>query len=305
MFRHYLFIVILFAGLITQSCASLKSSDVRTGEKDKNTTFISTNSQKQIDILEKENQKMRDRNEILNQQINRLKKQIQMITNENKNDIALVKHQYKLMNEQINRLREENRKMRDEDEADMARIRDQNEILNQQISLLREENLRIRGENKTETARIKDQNELLNQQISKIKEENKKIRDKNETLKLKIGDQKRLLNQQISKLKNHKQIIRSQKQGLSKSKIKVKVSCGDGNLGSANKMAKRLRKMGYKTQLIDYAPQSDFERNTVYFSLKSESEAKRLSAGLGGNTILKPMNCPSEFDLIVVTGKRL
>ena len=92
-------------------------------------------------------------------------------------------------------------------------------------------------------------------------------------------------------------------EGNSKSKIKIKVSCGDGNLGSANEMAKKLRKMGYKAQLIDYASQSDFEQNTVYFSLKYENEAKNLSTGLGGNTLLKPMNGSSEFDLIVVTGK--
>ena len=96
-----------------------------------------------------------------------------------------------------------------------------------------------------------------------------------------------------------------QTEGFSKSKIRIKVSCGDGNLGSANEMAKRLRKMGYKTQLIDYAPQSDFEQNTVYFSSKFEKEAKNLSTGLGGNTVLKPMNGSSEFDLIVITGKKL
>jgi chromosome segregation ATPase len=303
MFRAHLFILILFAGLITQDCASLKPTDVGTKEKNENITVISTNSQTQIDILEKENQKMRDQNEILNQQINKLKNQIHRIKNENNNDMAIVKHQYKLMNEQINRLQEEKRKIRDENETDMTGIRDQNEILNQQINLLKEENRRIRSENKTEIARITDQNELLNQQINKIKEENKKIRDKNETLKAKMSDQKRLLNQQISKLKNHKQIIEPQKEELSRSKIKIKVSCGDGNLASASKMAKRLRKMGYKTQLIDYAPQLDFELNTVYFSLKFENEARRLSTALGDNTVLKPMHGPSEFDLIVVTGK--
>lgn len=302
MFRHYLCIPILFTALITQSCAYLKSADI--GIKEKNISDISTNSKYQINFLEKENQRIIAQNELLNQQVNELENQIQRIKNENKNDMAIVKRQYRLMNEQINRLQEENQRIKDANETDMAGIRDQNEILNQQISLLREENLKIRAENKTETARMKDQNEILNQHVSKIKEENKKIRDKNETPKSKIGDRERLLNQQISKLKRQKQIIRSQKQGLSKSEIKIKVSCGNGNLGSANEMAKRLKKIGYKTQLIDYAPQSDFERNTVYFSLKFENEAKRLSAVLGSNTILKPMNCPSEFDLIVVTGKK-
>ncbi|MBW2113860.1 MAG: hypothetical protein JRH04_03215 [Deltaproteobacteria bacterium] len=237
----------------------------------KKTEMISTNSQRQIDITEKENQRMRDQNEILNQQIYKLKEQIRQIKNENKNDMAIVRHQYKLMNQQIDKLKEENQKIKDENEPHMARMRDQNKILNQQINKLREENQRIRGENKTEIAGLKDQNEILNQQINKLKEEKQKIRHRN--------------------------------QALSKSKITIKVRSGDGNLDSANEMAKRLKNMGYKIQLIDYAPQSDFERNTVYFSLKFENEAKGLVAGLGDNTILKPLNCPSAYDLIVVTGK--
>ena len=136
-----------------------------------------------------------------------------------------------------------------------------------------------------------------------MQEENKKIREKNEILAAKRNGPETPLNKQVGKQKNHEQTMIRQSQALSKYKIKIKVSSGDGNLGSANEMAKRLRKMGYKTRLIDYAPQSNFERNTVYFSKESENQAKHLSAGLGGDTILVPMDAPSEFDLIVVTGK--
>jgi DNA repair exonuclease SbcCD ATPase subunit len=286
---------------MTQGCAYLKSYDAEAEEK--NITGFDTNPKRQMDFLEKENKRIKAQNELLYIQVNQLENQIQRIMNENKNDMAIVKHEYKLMHEQIERLQEENQRMKQGNGTDTARIKDQNEILNQQINLLREENRKIISENKTRTEQLRDQNELLSQQINKIREQNKKIRDKNETLKTKIKDQRNPSNQQITKLGNRKKAMMPQMKSLPKSEIKIKVSCGDGNLGSANEMAKRLRKMGYKTQLIDYASQSDFELNTVYFSRNLENEAKHLSTGLGSNTLTKPMNRASEFDIIVVTGK--
>ena len=85
--------------------------------------------------------------------------------------------------------------------------------------------------------------------------------------------------------------------------LKLKVLSGDGDLNSAKKMAKKLRNMGYKIKLIDRAPQSSFLRNTVFFALGFQDEAKRLGFSLGDNTILKPLSWSSIFDIIVVTGK--
>lgn len=85
--------------------------------------------------------------------------------------------------------------------------------------------------------------------------------------------------------------------------LKLKVLSGDGDLNSAKRMAKKLGNMGYKIRLIDRAPQSNFLRNTVYFALGFQDEAKRLVSSLGDNTILKPLSWFSIFDIIVVTGK--
>jgi len=86
-------------------------------------------------------------------------------------------------------------------------------------------------------------------------------------------------------------------------KLRVKVLSGDGDLNSAKEMARKLRNMGYKISLIDYAPRSNFSQNTVYFAAKSQNGAKRLVLSLGGNAICKPITWSSIFDLIVVTGK--
>jgi len=84
--------------------------------------------------------------------------------------------------------------------------------------------------------------------------------------------------------------------------LKLKVLSGDGDLNSAKRMAKKLGNMGYKIRLIDHAPQSNFLRNTVYFALGFQDEAKRLVSNLGDNTILKPLSWFSIFDFFVVTG---
>ena len=85
--------------------------------------------------------------------------------------------------------------------------------------------------------------------------------------------------------------------------LKIKVLSGDGNLASAQEMAKRLRSMGYSIRAVDLAPQSSFSRDTVYFTSRSHQQAKRLLSRLGSNVILKPLTWPSVFDLIIVTGK--
>jgi len=85
--------------------------------------------------------------------------------------------------------------------------------------------------------------------------------------------------------------------------LKIKVLSGDGNLASAQEMAKRLGGMGYEIKAIDLAPQSSFLRDTVYFTSRSRLQAKRLLSHLGSDAILKPLTWPSVFDLIIVTGK--
>jgi hypothetical protein len=86
--------------------------------------------------------------------------------------------------------------------------------------------------------------------------------------------------------------------------VKIKTLSGNGDLHSAREMAKKLRKMGYKITAIDFAPRSNFVRNTVYYAPEFQNEARRLVSRLGGNTIVKPLTWSSIFDLIVVTGQK-
>jgi uncharacterized protein (DUF3084 family) len=84
--------------------------------------------------------------------------------------------------------------------------------------------------------------------------------------------------------------------------IRMKVLRGDGKVGSAKKLAKRLTAMGYKVELVEVAKSSDYPANTVYFTAKYKKEAKVLASRIGKDTILKPLTWQSIFSIIVVTG---
>jgi hypothetical protein len=86
--------------------------------------------------------------------------------------------------------------------------------------------------------------------------------------------------------------------------LKVKVLCGNGDLGSAKQMADVLRGKGYTIEIIGFADRSNFTRNTVYYTPAFHEDAKRLSLVIGKDTELKPLTWSSVFDLIVVTGKK-
>lgn len=166
---------------------------------------------------------------------------------------------------------------------EMEKIKIENVNLQGQINILRKENQSIR-----------DQNERLNEQMENLEKEKQRIRDEDQVLATKL-----------TKLQLKYKILSSKSYGLEKDirKLKIKVLSGDGNFDSAKEMAKRLRNMGYKIKLIDYAPHSHFLQNIVYSTPKFQNDAKHLVLSLGGNTIFKPLTWPSIFDLIVLTGK--
>jgi Lhr-like helicase len=169
---------------------------------------------------------------------------------------------------------------------EMEKLKIENAKSQEQINILIEQN--------QEMSRKRDKNELLNEQVSKLKEENRVIRDQNQALTKKLDGLQLKYNTLSSK---------SYDMGTDIRRTKIKVLSGDGNLNSAKYMAKRLKNMGYKIRLIDRASKPSFLRNTVFFAPEFQHEAKRLVSRLGGNTIAKPLNWYSIFDLIVVTGK--
>jgi len=85
--------------------------------------------------------------------------------------------------------------------------------------------------------------------------------------------------------------------------LKIKVLSGNGDINSAQKMASRLKKMGYKIKLVDHAPTPNFTSDTVFYALRSQGEGEALVGSLGGDTVLKFISWPSAYDLMVVTGK--
>jgi len=201
----------------------------------------------------------------------------------------------------LNTLRKEKQRIIDENEGTIASIRDENQLLNEQIRTLKSESQRIReenesriagvrGENENELARLREKNELLSEQIKNLTKEHQKVKYENKSLVKILTRQKGTLLSQSNALKKYIQ------------KLKIKVLSIDSK-NSAEKMAKKLNEIGYDIKSVSYAPQSKFSRNTVYFTQEFKDEAEQLTVSLGGNTTFKPLNWPSVFDLIVVTGE--
>lgn len=183
---------------------------------------------------------------------------------------------------------------KDEAWIEKERLRLENAELQRQIAVLNAENQRIIREHENKMARLKTLNQLLNKEIEALREENRGTMSENLLVKRK---QSQL--QGRKELATHEQ---EESQADVRS-LKIKVLSGDGNVASAQEMAKKLRSMGYSIRAVDLAPQSNFLRDTVYFKSKSRQQAKRLLSRLGSNAILKPLTWPSVFDLIIVTGK--
>jgi len=191
--------------------------------------------------------------------------------------------------------------VRGKNENELARLKEENQFLSEEIKKLKSENQRIidekesriagvRGENENELARLKEENKLLSEQIKNLTKENQKVKYENKSLVKILTRQKGTLLSQSHALKKYIQ------------KLKIKVLSRDSK-NSAEKMAKKLNKIGYDIKSVSYAPQSKFSRNTVYFTQEFKDEAEQLAVSLGGKTTFKPLNWPSVFDLIVVTGK--
>ena len=166
--------------------------------------------------------------------------------------------------------------------------------LQRQIDVLGNELQRINDETSKEITAMKEQRQYLNIQMNKLMEENRKIEEEKQAHE----------NKPDTPPPKHETISTTPDESAKNiHKLKVKVISGDGNIKSANRMAKKLGERGYKIRLIDYAPRSNYLRDTVYFSPKFKSEAKQLGHTIGRNTVLMSLNWPSMYDLIVVTGK--
>ncbi|MBW2193009.1 MAG: LytR C-terminal domain-containing protein [Deltaproteobacteria bacterium] len=142
---------------------------------------------------------------------------------------------------------------------------------------------------------VTEQNRSLNTEVDRSRKDNQRLTRENETLRMQLAEiQENVATPAFAEPKNERNIGR----------LKIKVLSGNGDLTSAKSVAEKLRGMGYRIQMIDRAPRSDFDNTTIYFAPNREDEAGHLMFNMGGNPVLKPLSWPTEFDLIVVTGPR-
>ncbi len=85
--------------------------------------------------------------------------------------------------------------------------------------------------------------------------------------------------------------------------LRIKILSGDGDMGSARAMSKRLKEMGYTVERVDLASRSDFPRDTIFYKTSFREEAEVLTGRIGKGATTKPLSWMSQFDIIVATGK--
>jgi chromosome segregation ATPase len=232
--------------------------------------------------------RMRNENELLSGKISefeaenqRLRDEVELVKLRDKNELATMKDEVQLLRDKLTRQEAENQRLRDEAELAKAQLKDKNELVRVKIS---EQN---------ELARIRDENELLKKQVKNIISENQRIKYENMALVKVLA--RREEEEKAAAAKT--EMIRRELQ-----KLNIKVLSRDSR-DFAERMAEKLRKMGYSINSVGYAPRSQFLPNTVYFAFEFKEEAEQLVASLGGDARFEPLKLPSVFDLIIVTGK--
>ncbi len=276
MYRGFIIVLIMQLGFFIHGCTTLEHIDGSSKEERKQFKMSKYETMSKMEKVRAENINLQRQIDILNilgkekqRIIDENESRITGIRGENQNELERLREENKLLNEQIRTLKSESQRIREENESRIAGLR---------------------GENENELARLREGNVLLSEQIKNLTKENQKVKYENKSLVKILTRQKETLSSQSNALKKYIQ------------KLKIKVLSIDSK-NSAEKMAKKLNEIGYDIKSVSYAPQSKFSRNTVYFTQEFKDEAEQLTVSLGGNTTFKPLNWPSVFDLIVVTGE--
>jgi len=276
MYRGLIIVLIMQLGFFIHGCTTLEYIDGSSKEELKKFKMSKYGMIHEMEKVKADNVNLQRQIDILNalvkekqRIIDEKESKIAGIRGENQNELERLREKNKALNEQIKNLTKEKQRIIDENESTIAGLR---------------------GENENELERLREENELLSEQIKNLTKENQKVKYENKSLVKILTRQKGTLLSQTNALKKYIQ------------KLKIKVLSRDSK-NSAEKMAKKLKEMGYNIKSISYAPRSKFLRNTLYFAPEFKDEAEQLVVSLGGNTTFKPLNWPSVFDLIVVTGK--
>lgn len=82
--------------------------------------------------------------------------------------------------------------------------------------------------------------------------------------------------------------------------MRLKVLSGNGKMSTAKQMSARLKKLGYKVEVVGMATTPDYATDTIYYKPGFEKQASGIAKKIGGRAITKPLTWSSVFDIIVV-----
>ncbi|MBW1802991.1 MAG: hypothetical protein JRJ85_19950 [Deltaproteobacteria bacterium] len=170
--------------------------------------------------------------------------------------------------------------------------------LHKRVIELEHEIQALKDESEFKLRRANEENQRLGEDIIALKEENRRFKKQNALLESQMAALQQKRSEPVASPKKVVKVLEDRKKIA-----KIKILSGTGSLDSAKKMAQGLRDMGYRVGAVDIAPRR-FDRDAVYFSPEFREEAENIAKKAGHNIILKPLTWPTEFNLIVVTGKK-
>ena len=162
----------------------------------------------------------------------------------------------------------------------------------------------------------------LNEKLDALKKDNpdaKKLESENLALTLKVKE----LNEQLEKTKKDAAIAAIERklgaekpagagtkssaglntsQASAKSKVRIKVLSGDGQVSSTKQISASLSSMGYRVAKVDKAGRTDFKRTTIYYAPEVKSDAMDIAGRL--NAEVKALTWKSEFNILIVSGRQ-
>lgn len=149
------------------------------------------------------------------------------------------------------------------------------------------------NEERTQKDTLEKERNSLKADITALTEENKNLKDSIAAKETASGEK--------AGQPNAKQVGTIDKPN---EEYRIKVLTGTGKMYSARLLSKKLTKMGYKVKKMDRASRTNFTGETVYYAQGAEKAAREMADRLGKETILKPLTWPTDFDIIVVAGRK-
>ncbi len=92
----------------------------------------------------------------------------------------------------------------------------------------------------------------------------------------------------------------AEKKDAGEKPVRLKVLSGNGKMSTAKQMSARLKRLGYKVEVVGMATTPDYATDTIYYKPGFEKQAGGIAKKLGGKAITKPLTWSSVFDIIVV-----